>query len=158
MRRHLVAAVCLALLVGAASPALAKPVHPDHPAHPAKPAKGRPARGIRVNGGGVTAAGVDFSVQAGNGKSKGHFNYTKADGTLTVNCQGVSIDPASAAGTAHVTSTNCVTVASDGTRTPITPFDATFFDNGKGQADAANITVGSVTDNGTLQSGSIHVR
>jgi hypothetical protein len=147
------AGVSVALLLGAASPAFAKPAHPTKPAHPAHPAK--PPKAHRVTGGGVTAGSAEFSVQAGAGKSKGHFNYSSA--TLKVRCQGVTVDPLSPTGQANVASTNCVSVAPDGARTAIS-FAATFFDKGKGVADAANITLGGVHDDGTLKSGSIHVR
>ena len=197
LQRHrmLVAGVSVALLFGAASPALAKPGHKGHayghknkPVKAAKPAKEpkAPKSKARVNGGGITANGVKFSVQARPGKLRqAHFNYTAADGSITIRCKSfetyspvVYIQPGPPA--AHVTA-NCFERAADGsTRTPIA-LDATFVDNGKNDdgdegdeengetvappatPDEANITFtrpdGTViTDAGPLREGNINVR
>lgn len=105
MRRHqlFAAGVSVALLLGAATPALAKSDkgkalgHEKHPAasRPAKgpkPAKQKPAKKTPatkgkksgVSGGGVVTDGT-FSIQAR--KSRGHFNYTSTNGSFKVRCR-----------------------------------------------------------------------
>jgi hypothetical protein len=164
------AGVSVALLFGAASPALAKSGKAKGHAygHVNKPAKEpkAPKSKARVNGGGITANGVEFSVQARPGKLRqAHFNYTAADGSIKVRCRSfetyspvVYVQPGPPA--VHVTA-NCVAKAADDTRSPMT-LDATFVDNGA-TLDEANITLtrpdGSyITDTGAIREGNINVR
>ena len=179
LQRHrmFAAGVSVALLFGAASPALAKPGHKGHayayghknkPVKAAKPAKEAkaPKSKARVNGGGITANGVEFSVQGRPGKMRqAHFNYTAVDGSINVRCRSfetyspvVYVAPGPPA--VHVTA-NCVSKAADGTRSPMT-LDATFVDNGA-TLDEANITLTRpdstvITDTGAIREGNINVR
>lgn len=181
MRRHqlFAAGVSVALIFGAASPALAlsgkglagkgpkadKPAKEAKPAKPAKEPKQPKVKPGRVNGGGVTTGLAEFSVQARDDRlAKGHFNYTSADGKLKVRCRGfdsyspiVYIQPGPPA--VHLTA-QCVAKGPARARTPIS-LDATFVDNGV-TGDEANITFTrpdgtTVSDHGVI-SGSIHVR
>ena len=177
LQRHrmLAAGVSVALFLGAASPALAKPGqghaqgHRNKPVKAAKPAKEpkAPRSKARVNGGGITFNGVEFSVQARPDRlRRAHFNYTAADRSIMVRCRSfetyspvVYIQPGPPA--VHVTA-NCQEKAPDGrTRTPIS-LDATFVDNGV-TGDEANITLTRpdgtvVTDAGAIRVGHITVR
>jgi hypothetical protein len=159
------AGISVALVFGAASPALAKPgagPKADKPAKEAKPPKVKPGG---VNGGGRTAERGHFSVEVRDDRlAKGHFNYTSRDGKLNVRCRGfdsyspiVYIQPGPPA--AHVTA-QCVAKAPKQARTPIS-LDATFVDNGR-RGDEAHITLTrpdgtTVSDNGVIR-GSIQVR
>jgi hypothetical protein len=161
VRRHQVFAsgVSVALLLGAASPALAKPTKDPKP--PKAPSG-------RVTGGGVTQGGGLFSVEARQDKlSKGHFNYQSADGKLNVRCNGfdsyspiVYIQPGPPA--AHLTA-SCVAKAPHHSRTPVS-LDATFVDNGpSGKKDEANLSFTrqggpTVSDSGAIRAGNISVR
>ena len=171
MRRQLFAsAVSVALLLGAASPALAKPGKGQANGHD-KPAKTKPAKDPkppktkdgRVNGGGITVTGAEFSVQAREGQpSKGHFNYTTA--SVKVRCKGVTfsrivqVPPVAAV---EVTDTNCL-LGSGKRATPV-ELNASFFDNGA-SGDRAIIRVTRrdgtevVNEDGTIKEGNIHVR
>ena len=165
MRRQLFAAgVSVALLFGAASPALAGPGKGHANGHH-KPAKPNPkAKTGRITGGGVTGGrGAGFSIEARAGQpAKGHFNYTSPDGTLKVRCKSVdfsrvvNVAPADPEG--HITA-KCVEMV--GSQRKDVSVDATFFDRAKG--DEANITFtrpdkSTVTDNGVLREGSIKIR
>jgi hypothetical protein len=154
VRRQLFAAgVSVALLIGAGAPALATP------------GKGKPhGPKARVNGGGITAGGASFSVEARAGqKSGGHFNYTSK--TLKVRCKDLTFNTITyvAPGTpgAHIEGT-CVEKVKNG-RSPIT-VTADFFDHGA-TGDVANITFTrpgtpptEVKDEGPIKSGNIRVR
>jgi hypothetical protein len=162
-RRQLFAAgLSVALLLGAASPALAKP---------AKDPKPPKAPSGRVTGGGATNGGGLFAVEARQDKpANGHFNYESADGTLKVRCDGfksysriVYFAPGPPA--VHLTA-DCVAKGPRRQRTPIA-LDATFVDNGNGKGkskqDEANLTFtrpdnSTVSDGGALRRGSIQVR
>lgn len=176
MQRHrlFAAGVSVALLLGVASPALAKPGkghaygHKNKPAKAAKPAKEpkAPKSTARVNGGGVSFNGVEFSVQAKAGKARqAHFNYTSADGSIKIRCRGLEMSPVvyiqPGPPAMHVTA-NCVAKGPAKARTPVA-LDATFVDNGE-IGDEARITVTRpdttvmVADSGVIQSGNINVR
>jgi hypothetical protein len=159
LQRLIVTGVSVAVLLGgAASPALAKA---DKAPKAPKAPKEKPAG---VNGAGVTAGRAAFAVDAHQGKpAKGEFHYRSADGSLQVRCKSldyspvVYIQPGPPAG--HVTG-DCVAVSKRNHRTPIS-LDATFIDNGK-RGDEANITFTrpdgtTVSDNGPIRKGSIHV-
>jgi hypothetical protein len=123
--RLLAAGIAAALMLGAASPALAagkakgKATAPGQakpkPAKPAKPEKQKPAKKTKsgVSGGGVVG-GAEFSIQArlrdikDGTTSKGHFNYTTADGLTTIRCRGFNSFAAdTATGMATVPFKNC---------------------------------------------------
>lgn len=163
MRRQVfTAGLSVALVLGAAAPALAKPGHgPKDP----KPPKTHPGR---VDGGGTTQGGGHFSVEAKQDRlAKGHFNYESADGTLKVRCDGfdsysprvyVAPGPPAVDVTAH-----CVAKAPHHSRTPIT-LAATFVDNRDfHKADEVDITFtkgdgSTVSDSGALRDGNVVVR
>lgn len=161
MRRHnlFAAGVSVALLLGGASPAMAKPGKDP------KPSK---APAGRVTGGGVTQGGGHFSVDARQDRlAKGHFNYESADRQLRVRCNGFdSYSPivyiTAGPPAAHLTA-SCVTSGPHHSRAPIS-LDATFVDNGSsGKKDEANLTFtrpdgSSVSDTGAIAAGNIHVR
>jgi len=173
VRRQLFAtAVSVALLFGAASPVLADPGKGLAKGHdkvakpkPAKDPKPPKTKAGRVNGGGVSFNGVEFSVQAREGAPrKGHFNYTSADGTMKVRCKGVTftriayIQPGAPG--AEVTDADC-REGSGKAATPIT-LDASFFDHGE-TGDQVMIRLtrpdGSVVeDSGVIRDGNVHVR
>jgi hypothetical protein len=181
VQRHrlFAAGIAVALVLGAATPALAKPGkghahgHRNKPvkaAKPAKPAKEpkAPKSTARVNGGGVSFNGVEFSVQAKAGKlRRAHFNYTSADGAIKIRCKSfetmspvVYIQPGPPA--MHVTA-DCVAKGPANAATPV-DLDATFVDNGE-TGDEAHITVTRadgtvmVSDTGAIQpGGNINVR
>ena len=177
MRRQLFAsAVSVALLLGAASPALAKPGkgqanghHKTEKTKPAKDPKGPKApktKPGRVNGGGISFAGSEFSVQAREGQpGKGHFNYTSADGLVKVRCKGVTftriVNVMAGPPGAEVTDTTCL--LGSGKRATQVELNASFFDHGE-SGDVAMIRVtrpdGSVVadDSGAIREGNIHVR
>lgn len=174
MRRQLFAtAVSVALLLGATSPALAKPGKGVAKGHD-KPAKTKPVKepkapktkAGRVNGGGISFNGVEFSVQARAGQpAKGHFNYTSADGTVKVRCKGVTFSrveyiQAGAPGAA-VTDADCREGSGKKTATPIS-LDATFFDHGEtGDQAIIRLTRADGTfieDSGVIREGNINVR
>ena len=127
MRHHrlFAAGLAAALMFGAASPALAGPgkgkatAPGQNKPKPAKPEKQKPAKKAKktksgVSGGGVVN-GAEFSIQARlrdvntNGvATKGHFNYTSADGTFRIRCRGFDSFPVNLAdGTASVPFNNC---------------------------------------------------
>ena len=161
MLRHqlFAAGVSVALLLGAASPAMAKP------ARDPKPPK---ARAGGVTGGGVTHGGAWFSVDVRQDRlAKGHFDYQSADGQLRVRCDGfdsyspiVYIQPGPPA--AHVMA-HCVAKSPHHGRTPVS-LDATFVDNASSpKKDDANLTFtrqdgSSASDTGAIRSGNIVVR
>jgi hypothetical protein len=168
MRRHrlFAAGLSAALLFGVASPALAKPKEKPVKEKPAKDPKPAKTKG-GVNGGGVTANGASFSIQVhAASPGKGHFNYTSADGTWKVRCHNgfTSYSPHEyfAAGPAGASVTaDCTEIkAHKNTRQAVT-LEASFVDNGK-TADMANIKLTrgseSLTDDGPIREGSIHVR
>lgn len=166
MRRHpLLAAVSVALLLGAASPALADPGNghaygKNHgKGQPNKPAKTPKDKADRVNGGGTTANGAEFSINARQGRARNsHFNYTKPGG-LKVRCRNVTLAPVAEATplTANVTSDKCFIWGPNGTRTKVS-LTASFVDNGA-TGDVANISfTGQTPDNGAITSGQINVR
>ncbi len=175
-QRLFAAGVSVALLLGVASPALAKPGkghahgHKNKPVKAAKPAKEpkAPKSTARVNGGGVSFNGVEFSVQGkGDKLRQAHFNYTSADGAIKIRCRSfeamspvVYIQPGPPA--MHVTA-DCVAKGPANARTPVA-LDATFVDNGE-TGDEAHITVTRadgtvmVSDTGAIQpGGNINVR
>jgi hypothetical protein len=161
LRRNqlLAAGVSVALLLGAATPALAKPNKGKALGHQNNtPADSRPAKGpkppqpkpkppkktpaakskLGVSGGGSVGTG-EFSIQARNSRlSKGHFNYT-APG-LKVRCRGfesgdVTFSPLPAPTTANFNTSeapnaDCVTIRADGLRRPATVV-GTFTDGGQ---------------------------
>jgi hypothetical protein len=146
------------LLGGAASPALAKA---DKAPKAPKAPKEKPAG---VEGAGVTAGRANFAVEAHQGKpAKGEFHYWSADGSLRVRCNSLDYSPVvyiqAGPPAGHVTG-ECVAVSKRNRRSPIS-VDATFVDNGK-RGDEANITFTrpdgtTVSDNGPIRKGSIHV-
>ena len=174
MRRQLFASVVsVALLLGAASPALAKPGKGQANGHdkaektkPVKDPKPAKTKAGRVNGGGISFNGFEFSVQAREGQpTKGHFNYTSADGSVKVRCKGVTFTrianvPPGAPGV-EVTDTNCV--EGSGKRARPVELNASFYDHGQ-TGDVAIIRVtrpdGTVVadDSGVIREGNIHVR
>jgi hypothetical protein len=161
VRRHqlFAAGVSAALLLGAASPAMAEP---------AKDPKPPKARAGSVTGGGVTHGGGWFSVNVRQDRlAKGHFNYQSADGPLRVRCDGfdsyspivyIQAGPPAAHVTAH-----CLAKGPHHGRTPVS-LDATFVDNGPSpKQDQANLTFTrqdgtSVSDTGAIRPGNIVVR
>jgi hypothetical protein len=159
LQRLFVTGVSVAVLLGgAAAPAMAKA---DKAPGAPKPPKEKPAG---VNGAGVTAGWANFAVEAQQGKpAKGEFHYVSADGALRVRCNSLNYSPVvyiqAGPPAGHVTG-DCVAVSKRHNRTPIS-LDATFIDNGK-RGDEANITFTrpdgtSVSDNGPIRKGSIHV-
>jgi hypothetical protein len=170
-RQLFAAGVSVALLLGAASPAFAKPGNEPKDPKPPKAPKTHPGR---VNGGGVTQGGATFSVEAQQDRlSKGHFNYESPDGALKVRCDGfdayhpivyVTAGPPAARLTAQ-----CVAKGPHHAGTPIS-LDATFRDNrtddrtaATAKPDEADITLTrpdgtSVTDSGALRKGNVRVR
>ena len=162
--RLFAAGAAVALLLGGASPAMAKPAKgPKAP----KAAKTPKVKSGRVNGGGIFAGKAGFSVQAraGNPKNKGHFNYTSSDGTFKVRCKGIEFHPvayvAPAPATARITG-ECWEGAGRKSRTPIS-LDATFVDKGE-TGDEATITLTRpnaetpVNETGVITEGGIHIR
>jgi hypothetical protein len=122
--RLFAAGLAAALMLGAASPALAdgkgkakgKPNHGSSKVKPAPKPK-KPKKNVGITGGGTVTKG-SFSIQAKPGsKAKGHFNFTTPDDTTTVadesvrtRCKGFKgyvapTDPAPY--TATATFTNC---------------------------------------------------
>ena len=183
MNRHrlFAAGLSAALLLGVATPAMAKPAKGNAWGHnksakPAKPAKDpkapkapkAPKSKGHLNGGGTTANGVSFSVQGKDGKLRqAHFNYTSADGATKVRCKGFDqmtrVEYVTVGAPAmHVVSDNCVAKGPGNTRTPVA-LDATFTDNGAtgDTADIAFTKSGEATpyivDNGAVV-GEINVR
>lgn len=174
MRRQLFAAgVAVALMLGAGAPALATPGHGKAKGHdPAKPGKGPKApapkgpkaKQARLSGGGVTTEdGASFSVQVrADRPSKGHFNYTTADGALKVRCHGVDLHPVftfdPAPPTATITAT-CREITAGKPR-PTIDVSVRFTDNGA--TDSAEFTFTRsgqtpITDNG-VKSGNVKIR
>jgi hypothetical protein len=192
MRRHRLLALALsALLFSALSPALAQAKPPAHahgkgPAKPeahdngradkpaAKPAKPPKASRHHLSGGGVTANGAEFSVNAKTDKlKKGHFHYESADGLLKIKCRGfdtfevVNVQPSPPAVrvTAHCDAKQ-ESLNARPVRTQVL-LAATFVDKGEpGTADEANISVTNpapdgrsvVSDSGILKSGDIKIK
>jgi hypothetical protein len=163
------AGLSVALLLGAGSPAAAKPTKGQAKGHD-KPAKTAPVKDPKspkskpgVNGGGVSFAGAKFSVQARAGRpAKGHFNYTSA--TRKIRCKNATFSPVTyiqpGPPGAGVTA-ECFQMGPGRTRTPIS-LDATFFDHGK-TGDQAHITFTRngemvLSDSGTIRRGDIHIR
>jgi hypothetical protein len=172
--RLFAAGLAVALMLGAASPALAGPgkakgktnapgqnkPKPNKPAAKAKKKSG-------VSGGGV-ANGAGFSIQArlryikapSTSTNKGHFNYTSTDGTLKIRCRGFgAFTPG--AGTAEVPFKNC-TVSGQPTVTAIT---VTVTDRGQPKyeavppvADHIAFVAGTVTVDHDLTGGNVKVR
>lgn len=185
MHRHrlFVAGACAALLLGAASPAFAKPNNankPPHPTHPAKPDHPNtppppndnnppkppkpPKSTVKLTGGGVFADGAHFSVQAGAGHSKGHLEFESVSGTTKINirCDGVSVtrDP-TVPSKVNLTATNtCVVKDVHPTGAPFGAI-GTFTDNGHGAKDQVSLDFATspthVTENGTLAGGNITI-
>jgi hypothetical protein len=176
----------VALLLGAASPALAAPgkghayghapaTKPAKPAKPAHPDKGPKTKQGHLSGGGTSANGVGFSVQAKWDKLKqAHFNYGTDDETsdTTVAAAAPATTPVTVRCrpfTSFVRADNkvdvaatCVASGPGYTKVPAT-LAATFVDNGKA-GDVANITVTRssdqstlVSDSGVIKSGNIKV-
>jgi hypothetical protein len=135
--RLFAAGLAAALMLGAASPALADAANGKGKAkgHVNKPEKQKPTKKVPetkgkkggVSGGGYNAGG-EFSIQARlRSKSKGnHFNYTSIDGLFKVRCRDGFQDFAPVGNTATVTFNKCLVT---------------------GQADRMDLTV-TVTDNG----------
>lgn len=182
MRRHqlFAAAVSVALLVGGAAPALATPGKAkakghDKPAAAPKPNPAKPAKGLRVNGGGTTAGGARFSVEVRSDHpkkgQKGHFNYTKeavaatattaATPVVKIRCKTVSVAPAAPVQTGDKAATVTGTCREgEGKATTPVSVRATFYDNAAG--DRADIVftrngVDAPPDSGAIQ-GNVHVR
>jgi hypothetical protein len=151
------AGVSVALLLGAASPAMAM----------AKPAKGPKPPVSRVSGFGETQGRGVFAVDVRQAKlAKGRFAYSSADGGLRVRCDGFDtysrrmyIAPGPPA--VRLTA-NCVAKAPHHARTPIS-LEAEFVDNaGWGKADEANLTFtrqdgSTVSDSGALRKGNVSI-
>jgi hypothetical protein len=169
-RNHFFAAgLAVALLLGAGSPAVAKPAKGLAKGHD-KPAKTKPVKEpkapkskSRVNGGGVSFAGAEFSVQARDGSpAKGHFNYTSA--TMKIRCKNATFSPVyyiQAGPPGAGVTAKCFQMGPGKVRTPIS-LDATFFDHGE-TGDQAHITFTRdgetvLSDSGEIRSGDIHVR
>jgi hypothetical protein len=171
------AAVSVALVFGAAAPAMAKPGKANAKGHEkaAKPAKDPKApkapkvKGLRIGGGGISAGGAEFSVQARSDHpkkgQKGHFNYTQAatdtSPVVKIRCKSVSVAlaPAGQAGDLAATVTgNCQ--EGSGKATQPVSVTATFYDNPAG--DRADIVfvrngVASPADSGAIV-GDVEVR
>ena len=173
MRRQVFAAgVAVALLLGAASPAMAKPNNGKAKGHVHKPAKTPPApKGPKANnksgvsGGGEFTAG-SFSAQArAKHAPKGHFNYTAKDGSLTLRCRGfVPFATAPAKAGTTVEFTNCATITGaepNETRTSVANVSVTFVDNGQPSQtvkDRVTFDFGGTTYGGDLTGGNIKIR
>ncbi len=148
MRHHrlFAAGLAAALMLGAASPALAGPGKAKGKANapgqnkpkPNKPAQNGKKSKLGINGGGSVVGAGEFSVQARDKKlSKGHLNYT-APG-LKLRCRGFEAGDVTFSLTAPATATfntspapnaDCVTTRADGVRRPATVV-GTFTDGGQ---------------------------
>lgn len=160
----LAAGLSIALLFGA-TPAFAKPGKGHDKAAKTKPEREpkAPKSKAGVNGGGVSFAGAEFSVQARAGRpAKGHFNYTSP--TIKIRCKNTTFSSvayiAPGAPGAGVTA-ECFQKGPGKTRTPIS-LDATFFDHGE-TGDVAHITFTRngetvLSDSGEIREGDINVR
>jgi len=169
--------ISVALLLGAAAPALAapnghanghatdhapatKPAKPEKPQHPAKGPKTKPGH---LNGGGTSANGVGFSVQAKSDKLKqAHFNYggddetssttaAAAPATTPVQVRCRPFNTFDRAGNTVTVTATCVASGPGYTKVPAT-LSASFMDNGNA-GDMANITVTRTSDQSTLEIG-----
>jgi hypothetical protein len=172
VRRQLFAtAVSAALLLGVATPALAKPgnglAKGHHKVAKPKPPKAPKApKAGRINGGGVSANGVEFSIEAREGQPrKGHFNYTSADGSVKIRCKGVTftriayVQPGAPG--AEITDGDC-RMGSGRAATPVA-LNASFFDHGAtGDQTMIRVTRPDdtvvVDDSGVIREGNINVR
>jgi hypothetical protein len=173
--RLFAAGLAAALMLGAASPALAGPgkgkaeapgqtkAKPNKPTP--KPKKVKKTKS-GVSGGGVVN-GAEFSIQArlrdvhepSTSTSKGHFNYT--DATTTIRCRGFEkFIPDFAAGTAVVQFKNCTVTG----QPAVTTIEVTVDDNGQPKyeapvvADHISFVAGTLTVNGDLTDGNVKVR
>ncbi len=164
MRRQLFAAgVAVALMLGAASPAMAKANHGKAKGHVNKPAKTTPApKGPKANnksgvsGGGAIAAGT-FSAQARmKHQTKGHFNFDSTG--LTLHCKAFVAFQQAPTSPATVEFTKCSTITGaepNEVKTPAANVSVTFTD---GAADAISFDFGGTTYAGTLTDGNIKIR
>ena len=176
MRRQVFAAgVAVALMLGAASPVMAKANNGKAKGHVHKPVKTPPApKGPKANhksgvsGGGEFATG-SFSAQVrAKHAPKGHFNYTAKDGSFKLRCRGFTpFATAPAKPTTSVDFTNCVTttgVEPNQVRTTVGKVTVVFTDNGQPSANPAapkdnvTFTVGTTTYGGDLTGGNIKIR
>jgi hypothetical protein len=176
MRRQLFAAgVAIALMVGAASPAIAKPNNGKAKGHVHKPAKTPHApKGPKANnksgvsGGGAVALGTLSAQARMKHQPKGHFNYTSNDGTFKLRCRGfVPFAVAPTKPTTSVDFTNCETTTGtepNQVRTSIGTVSVAFTDNGQPSAapaalkDRVTFTIGAVEYGGDLTGGNIKIR
>lgn len=179
MRRQVFAAgVAVALMLGAAAPAMAKANNGQAKGHVHKPAKTPPApkgpKGPKANnksgvsGGGEFTAG-SFSAQArAKHQPKGHFNYTAKDGSFKLRCRGfVPFASAPAKPTTSVDFTNCESTTGaepNQVRANVGTVKVTFTDNGQPSANPATpkdnvtFTIGTTTYGGDLTGGNIKIR
>jgi len=156
MRHHrlFAAGLAAAMLLGVATPAMAK--QPDHgnkgnppghsdtkpgkgpkPADPPKPPKPPKAKNGGVSGGGSIAAGT-FSIHARTDRfAKGHFNYTSTDEKFKVRCRDFdpATDSVTITGNTAVLKAKCTTLAPKRSGKDIW-VEATFEDNGDPAKDA----------------------
>ena len=181
MRHHrlFAAGLAVALMLGAASPALADGKgkakgKPNHGSSKPKPKPDKPAKKVKKTKAGVSGGGAvgtaEFSIQARlrdikaetTTTGKGHFNYTSADGTIKIRCRGFdNFAPDYVLHTAAVPFKNC-TVAGQPTVTTIT---VTVTDRGQPKyeavpavADHIAFVAGTLTVDSDLTGGNVKVR
>jgi hypothetical protein len=134
--RLFAAGAAVALLLGGASPAMAKVNNPKAKGHVNKPAKTTPPPKAKKSKAGVSGGGAiganEFSIQARQVRlAKGHFNFTDPEHTYKLRCRGFEPDSLTiTASSAHLVTSKCETTRADGVRRPAT-LDATFVDNGQ---------------------------
>ena len=165
MRRQVFAtAVSIALLFGAAAPALAAGKGKAK-GHVNKPVKTKPAPKAPnanknkhgVSGGGTITQGT-FSAQARmKHQPKGHFNFTGTG--LTLRCKAFVAFEVAPTNPATVKFTKCSTIT--GTeptevKTPADDVSVVFTDNGA--VDSISFDFGGTTYAGTLSDGNIKIR
>ena len=140
--RLFAAGLAAALMLGAASPALAdgkgkakgKATAPGQTKQkPSKPTKAKKTSGVS---GGGSVLGASFSILARtNHLSKGHFNYTTNDETYKLRCRDFSAAGvySNTASTVTLTGAKCslTTVVNQVATTQQVFINATFIDNGQ---------------------------
>lgn len=167
--RLFAAGLAAALMLGAASPALADAADGKGKAkgHVNKPEKSKPAPPLTkgkkggISGGGSTDNG-DVSIQARpKSKARGHFNFTSPDGLSRIRCRDGFTVTMGTGGNASVAFSNCqILITGQQTRGPVT---VAVFDAGQHPtppaADTISISYGQVVGNPVpLTGGNIKVR
>jgi hypothetical protein len=169
------AGAAVALLLGGASPAMAKPDNGKAKGHVNKPAKTTPVKkGPKANhksgvsGGGAVELGTLSAQARMKHQPKGHFNYTSNNGSFKLRCRGfMPFEVAPSKPTTTVLFTNCATTTGaepNQVRQNIDPVSVVFTDNGQpsevpgAPKDSVTFTVSGVDYGGPLTDGNIKIR